>query len=75
LHDRPASSPDFNPIEDVWRIMKARIKARPRFPVTLAEMRIAVREEWYRLKPEDWNKYIDSMPERIKECKKREGCY
>lgn len=32
LHWRPASSPDLNPIEHIWRIMKQRIKARLHFP-------------------------------------------
>ena len=73
LHPRSASSPDLNPIEDVWRIMKQRIKARERFPGTVQEMREAVQEEWDELEPEDWNGSIDSMPDRLKQVKKRKG--
>jgi transposase len=73
LHKRPPSSPDLNPIENVWRIMKQRIKARAHFPGTYAEMCKAVQEEWDRLKPSDWNPLIDSMVERVKECEKRKG--
>jgi transposase len=73
LHKRPASSPDLNPIENVWRTMKQRIKARDKFPATAAEMRTAVQEEWDRLRPEDWNQFIDSMPERINELRRRKG--
>ncbi|RPA80526.1 hypothetical protein BJ508DRAFT_193040, partial [Ascobolus immersus RN42] len=75
FHWRPASSPDLNPIEYVWRLMKQRIKARGalKFPDTKEKMRKAVQEEWDKLVPEDWNKFIDSMPDRVKECKERRG--
>ena len=73
LHDRPPSSPDLNPIENVWRMIKQRIKACPRFPSTVTELKKAVQEEWDRLEPSDWNKYIDSMPERIAQLKRRKG--
>ncbi len=73
LHKRPASSPDLNPIENVWRIMKQRIKARDGFPNTVEKMGAAVQEEWEALVPEDWNELIDSMPVRIAELKKRRG--
>jgi hypothetical protein len=43
------------------------------FAETVAEMRVAVQEEWDRLTPKDFNKFIDSMPARIKECKERKG--
>ena len=73
LHHRPSCSPDLNPIEDVWRIMKQRIKARQDFPDTVSKMRIAVQEEWDRLEPRDWNRSIDSMPDRIQQVKQRKG--
>jgi hypothetical protein len=73
LHPRPASSPDLNPIENVWRTMKQRIKARRDFPNTVSKMGIAVQEEWDRLEPQDWNGFIESMPDRIQEVKQRNG--
>jgi hypothetical protein len=73
LHNRPSNSPDLNPIENVWRVIKQRIKARSKFPSTLAEMKVAVQEEWDKLEPVDWTKYIDSMPERIRQLKQRKG--
>lgn len=73
LHDRPSCSPDLNPIENVWRIIKQRSKARPIFPSTLQKLKVAVQEEWDRLQPADWNKYIDSVPARILELKQRRG--
>jgi transposase len=49
LHERPSSSPDLNPIENVWRILKQRIKQRSKFPSNLSEMKQAVQEEWDKL--------------------------
>ena len=73
VHERPPASPDLNPIENLWRIMKQRIKARPHFRGTYSAMCKAVQEEWDRLKPSDWNALIDSMSERLKECRERHG--
>ncbi|RPA95876.1 hypothetical protein L873DRAFT_1656830, partial [Choiromyces venosus 120613-1] len=50
-------------IENVWRTIKQHIRARPKFPDTVEKMRIVVQEEWNRLEPKEWKKFIDSMPE------------
>ena len=73
LHERPSCSPDLNRIENVWRLLKQRIKARSRFPSTVAEMRAAVQEEWDKLEPAQWNKYIKEMPARIAQVHERRG--
>ena len=54
-------------------MVKQCIKQRIGFPSTVAEMCVVVQEEWDRLQPADWNKYIDSMPDRIWEVKARRG--
>ena len=48
-HDRPTCSPDLISIDDVWRTMKPRIKARSGVPATVAEMRGTVQGEWCKL--------------------------
>lgn len=53
--------------------MKQRIKARDIFPDIVEKMQEAIQEEWDRLKPEDWNGLIDSMPDRIRQAKERKG--
>jgi transposase len=40
----PPWSPDLNPIENLWNVLKARVYAR--FPQTLEEMEQFIREEW-----------------------------
>lgn len=58
----PANSPDLNPIENVWLLLKYRIGRR--FPRTIDELRQYVIEEWDKLEPQDYLKYIEEMPER-----------
>jgi Transposase and inactivated derivatives len=58
----PAHSPDLNPIENVWRLLKYRIGKR--FPKTDAEVRQYLVEEWDKLELQDFIKYIESMHER-----------
>jgi transposase len=68
---RPASSPDPNPIETIWRILKQRIEARYVLPNVVGNLKEAIREELDRLQPEGWNVYKDSMQERLREVRKR----
>jgi transposase len=58
----PANSPDLNPIENVWRLIKYRLEKR--CPKTAEEIRQFLQEEWEQLKIEDYQKYIKSMKER-----------
>jgi transposase len=60
----PANSPDLNPIENVWRLLKYRIGRR--FPKTEVEVRCFIEEEWAKLTIQDFEKYIREMPERCK---------
>ena len=65
IDDWPASSPDLNPIEHVWALLKERIAKRQPRPYTKAAMHTAIEEEWDRLELRDWAPFIDSMPRRI----------
>jgi transposase len=61
----PAFSLDLNPIENVWRLLKARLCKRRDRPDTVEAMAVAVQEEWEALLVEDYLHYIRSMPTRI----------
>lgn len=59
----PPRSPDLNPIENLWRLLKWRVGRR--FPTTSEQVRAAVEAEWAKLCVSDFQKYCQSMPERI----------
>ena len=59
--DWPPNSPDLNPIENLWRLLKCRVGRR--FPKTTEEVRRYV-EEWLKLNERDIRKYVQSMHER-----------
>ena len=59
----PANSPDLNPIENVWRLLKARIGRRYLF--TNAKVRQYLEEEWAKLTLDDFVHYIQEMPQRV----------
>lgn len=65
LFDHPASSPDLNPIENLWHILKLRIQDREHCPTSSAELQQAVRDAWESLSTEDINALARSMPDRV----------
>ncbi|RPA92196.1 hypothetical protein L873DRAFT_1710849, partial [Choiromyces venosus 120613-1] len=55
-----------HPPENVWKILKQRIKVQAVFLGTIKSMIKAIKEEWDKLVlPKDWNKYIDSMSYKL----------
>jgi transposase len=69
----PPSSPDFNIIENIWRIIKSRIKAYPRPITRLDDLKEAVQKEWDRITISDIRKLVLTMKDRMKQAKERHG--
>ena len=63
----PATSPDMNPIEGVWCLLKRRIMRRHPRPTTVPTLLTAINEEWTALSPQDIQQLTSSMPTRISE--------
>jgi transposase len=60
----PPHSPDLNPIENLWGILKERVRKRnPRSREQLWDMAV---EEWANFPFEIINSLVDSMPNRIR---------
>ncbi|KAG2204907.1 hypothetical protein INT46_002676 [Mucor plumbeus] len=68
-----ARSPDLNPIEHVWYLLKRHPNAFPTRPTTKEELEQSIATEWYKLTKKGCLKYIDSMPERTKAIIKSKG--
>ena len=62
--DHPPSSPDLNPIENCWWLLKAKISKLSKRPTNLVSLWEAVQTAWGESTIEESNKYIDCMEER-----------
>ena len=69
----PTQSPDLNPIENIWRIMKLRISKRRHRIRSIQEMERVLLEEWDKITPADYRRCISSMPKRIDLICKNKG--
>ncbi len=69
--DWPANSPDLNPIENLWGIVKR--KMRDTRPNNADELKATIKETWASIPPQQCHKLITSMPRRIEAVIKAKG--
>ncbi len=69
--DWPANSPDLNPIENIWGIVKR--KMRDTRPNNADDLKATVKETWASIPPQQCHKLITSMPRRIEAAIKAKG--
>ena len=67
----PAQSPDLNPIEACWNILKPRVRRRKWD--TLDELKAIIQEEWKAITIKEVQERIREMPERCKKVIKAKG--
>jgi transposase len=67
----PANSPDLNPIENIWAILKQNVEKRA--AKTKSDLIIVVQEEWDRLSMETIKKTIDTMEKRVTQVIQNQG--
>jgi transposase len=67
----PAQSPDMNPIENLWGLIKAKIGEK--CPRNINELKQVILEEWNNIGPKMCQKYAESFRKRTKELLKARG--
>jgi transposase len=67
----PASSPDLNPIENIWAILKQNVERRP--VKSKSELIPVILEEWNKIDLNLIRKTIESMPRRLTQVIERGG--
>ncbi|MBW0583334.1 hypothetical protein O181_123049 [Austropuccinia psidii MF-1] len=60
----PAHSPDLNPIENVWKVMKTRVTKHHQ-PCTMDKLRAAIQSSWDNLSPAFFEKLLVGMHNRM----------
>jgi transposase len=69
--DWPSNSPDLNPMENLWRILK--YKVANLHPKNLKELEVAIHVSWYSLPKKLAQKLVGSMPNRIQRVLEEKG--
>lgn len=69
----PPSSPDLNPIEECWRMVKEKLRHMPRKPTSLSGLWTAIQEVWNGIDQAKIDRMIDSMGRRREEILKVQG--
>ncbi len=67
----PACSPDLSPIENIWRIIKR--KMRQRRPKTVEQLEACIRQEWDNIPIPKLEQLVYSVPRRLQTVIKRRG--
>lgn len=71
ITDWPANSPDLSPIENLWAIIKARLREKD--TSSLPKLEVELRRAWESLDPDHLKSLAESLPKRLKEVLKRNG--
>ena len=63
--DRPAQSPDLNPIEHLWDELQQRLLARHSRPTSVPDLTNVLLEEWSNIPIDTLLNLVDGLPRRV----------
>lgn len=69
----PANSPDLNPLENLWHILRTNINKRKPKPMWKQDLIAVLTEEWKLIPKYKINALINSMPRRLQAVIRAEG--
>jgi len=69
----PSNSPDLNPIENVWHVLRTNIRKKKHQPKNKTELIEVLKEEWEKLDINVINRLCDSMPRRLAAVRAAKG--
>lgn len=61
----PPQSPDLNPIENIWAVLKSKLRKNSGFPTNRRELIARAQEVWLSLEEKTIDNTLDSMPKRM----------
>ena len=67
----PSQSPDLNPIENLWQVLKSRGMARK--PTNLTQLEVFAKEEWAKIPRETCRNLVDRYKNRLEAVIKNKG--
>ncbi len=71
--DWPPQSPDLNPIEELWRVLKLRLGNYKTMPAGVEELWERIQKEWQEIPTSLVVTLIESMPARIRAVIRAKG--
>lgn len=69
----PAQSPDMNPIENIWKILKDEVQKKFQQGMSLETFKEVIVEAWNSIEIEKINSLIEGVPERLECLRKNRG--
>ena len=71
FEDWPSNSPDLNPIENLWSLVKRKLNGMD--TSTVSKLETAVRQVWANLPQDLLQTLATNVPNRLRECIRRKG--